>query len=91
MSTNIGITIGISLISSIVLLTLALIIYNFVNNQPLFTIPWTNENAKLKDNISTNIASKTSLEKLSDKMKENIEAYLVGDLRVVKKENGSTE
>ena len=50
MSTNIGITIGISLISSIVLLTLALIIYNFVNNQPLFTIPWTNENAKLKDN-----------------------------------------
>ena len=49
---NIGINVGIT----IVIFISVIMIYNIIMKQPIFSIPWSNENTILKNNISQNIS-----------------------------------
>ena len=55
------------------LFTFILILYNIINSQPIFSTPWSNENNKLKNNISTNISDVLAqFSKLSESSTGNI-------------------
>jgi len=64
---NIGMVIGISTGITLLIFSLLLFSYNFMNNQPLFSIPWLTENYMLKIKLSNNISElQNQITKLSE-------------------------
>lgn len=64
---NIGMIIGISTCITILIFMILLILYNFLKNQPLLSIPWLSDNNDIKTKISTNISElQNQINKLSE-------------------------
>ena len=71
---NIGLT--------IVIFISTIMIYNVIMNQPIFSIPWSNENTILKNNISQNISElQKQIDKISDTDINNIKDYIIPSIQ----------
>ena len=71
---NIGIT--------IVIFISTIMIYNAIMNQPIFSIPWSNENTILKNNISQNISDlQKQINKISDSDINNIKDNIIPSIQ----------
>ena len=71
---NIGLT--------IVIFISIILIYNVIMKQPIFSIPWSNENTILKNNISQNISElQKQIDKISDTDINNIKDNIIPSIQ----------